>query len=334
MVKRHRNSEPFMFNAHSSSLPKQRGRALALAFGALAIVTLGVFWYVASPTLGPIYDLLRTIETAGLWRLTNWSHAFRSVPPGRPPDFWSIYISSIPFGLFIAVVIATIAAMAYEKRRTRHLYTLIIPKPGALTPGVLRARMRVLYPHLGASNEPPPAEWDDDTPDNAFADLPDLRNPIQVRAALQALPAPVARVMFLALAAPFNPTQPIGGLRPGTVEADAWKSTRASSGKPSKSGEAARAALTGALVLLINGRAGAQGALGAEALEAQDEALRTPGTTANMLIALIAHARRTGFLPMSSLRWVRWTLPQLAIALIDAGVDPLVTVPVNANART
>lgn len=318
------------------SSTKRCGRALAVAFGALALITSGVFWYVASPTLGPIYDALRTVETAGLWRLTNWSRAFRSVPRGQAHDFWSIYVSSIPFGLFCAVLIGTIAAVAYEKRRSRHLYALIVPKAGALTPSALRARMKALFPHLGASKELPEVEWADDTLDNPFADLADLRNPVQVRAAVQRLPLPIARVMFLALAARFDPTQPIGGLRPGAVEAGAWKSAKPSSGKPE---EAARAALTSALVLLINGRAGPQSATEVEALDAQDDVLQTPGTTATMLIALIAHARHIGSLPMSSLRWVRWSLPQLAIALIDAGVDPLVTTPrlvtaaENENAR-
>ena len=96
---------------------KRHGRVLLAAFGLLALITSSVFWYVASPTLGPIYDALRTIETAGLWRLTNWSQAIRSVPRGQPHDFLTIYVSSIPFGLFISVLIATIAAVAYDKRR-------------------------------------------------------------------------------------------------------------------------------------------------------------------------------------------------------------------------
>src|SRR5215218_3585583 len=132
--------------SHYTSTHNRRGRALVAAFGLLALITSGVLWSVASPTLGPIYDGLRTIETAGLWRLTNWSQSFRAGPSGRPHDFLSIYVSSIPFGLFIAVLIATIAALAFEKRRTRHLYALITPKPGMLTEAALRDRMKsVLY---------------------------------------------------------------------------------------------------------------------------------------------------------------------------------------------
>jgi hypothetical protein len=66
----------------------------------------------------------------------------------------------------------------------------------------------------------------------------------------------------------------------------------------------------------------------------QDELLRTPGSTADMLTALIDYMRRTGSFPPSCLRWTRWALPQLALGFQGAGAPALTTVPENDDART
>lgn len=299
----------------------RHARILLAVFGLFALITCSVLWYVASPAVAPIYDGLRTIETAGLWRLTNWSQTIRSVPRGQPHDFYLIYVSSIPFGLVCSVLIATIAASAYDKRRTRHLYALIVPKGGVLTEGALRERLQPLLPHLGAPKAAPPAGWDDQTAENPFARITDLRDPVQVSAVLQGLPLPVARLLFLALTAAEKGDKVIGGLRPSTVEAEAWRSTQQVTAKPSA---AAAAVLTSAVGLIITGRGGSQVTSDSQALAAQDAILQIPGTLAEMLLELIDHARQNGSLPASSIRWVRWTMPELAAGLL--GARPLTAV--------
>jgi hypothetical protein len=307
---------------------KRRNRLLTAVFAGLALGTSSVFWYVASPALGPIYDALRTIETGGLWRLTHWSQAFRSVPHGQPHPFLSIYQSSIPFGLFFAVLIATIGALAFEKRRTRHLYARIVPGSGNLSTDDVRRRMGRVFAHLDAPKALPSDEWNDDTSPNPFADLPDLRNPVRVRVAVQTLTLPLARALFLTLTADQPGDTPIADLRPADVEAAAWRATRAVPTTSAKAESDAQAALSTALVTLITRPAETP------ALAARDEFLRTPGSTADMMTALIAHTRQTTRFPPVCLGWLRWSVPHLAPGFLTAGHRLCAYIPDNDNART
>jgi hypothetical protein len=307
---------------------KRRNRLLTAVFAGLALGTSSVFWSVASPALGPIYDALRTIETGGLWRLTHWSQAFRSVPHGQPHPFLSIYQSSIPFGLFFAVLIATIGALAFEKRRTRHLYARIVPGSGNLSTDDVRRRMGRVFAHLAAPKALPSDEWNDDTSPNPFADLPDLRNPVRVRVAVQTLTLPLARALFLTLTADQPGDTPIADLRPADVEAAAWRATRAVPTTSAKAESDAQAALSTALVTLITRPAETP------ALAARDEFLRTPGSTADMMTALIAHTRQTTRFPPVCLGWLRWSVPHLAPGFLTAGHRLCAYIPDNDNART
>ena len=312
----------------AKSAGRRKERVLVGVFIALALGTSAVFWWVASPALGPIYETLRTIETAGLWRLTNWSEAFRSVPRGQPHPFASIYLSSIPFGLFFSVVIATIAALAWDKRRTRHLYVRITPAAGNLQPADLRTRFNRLLPHLAAPANTPPAEGGDDTAPNPFADLGDLRNPVQVRAAAESLPLPLVRALFLTLTAGQPGEEPLAGVKPADVEAAAWRSTRAGKSAAPKGDQAAQAALCAALTALVTRPAETA------ADDRRDAILQGEGTAAQMLHDLIAHTRATVPFPPMALGWLRWTMPGVASDLLAAGLPPITHVPENSNART
>lgn len=98
-----------------------------LLIGILVAMLLGAFgavWAVASNIIGPVYRWVRTVESLGLWLLSDWGRYFSIVPPGQY-SFSSIYMSSIPFGVFFAAAIFFMGLYARAKAQEEHINAFV-----------------------------------------------------------------------------------------------------------------------------------------------------------------------------------------------------------------
>ncbi|MGF3024124.1 hypothetical protein ACQVP2_15015 [Methylobacterium aquaticum] len=110
------------------------GSIVTLCFVACAtMAVLSLVWWTFTPVLGRIYAALRLIETASLWRFTGWGRYFTGMPAGQPFAFVSIYQSSAPFGLVVALLTALIGFFAWRKRSRSHIDALITLPPQGFT---------------------------------------------------------------------------------------------------------------------------------------------------------------------------------------------------------
>lgn len=96
--------------------------ALFAVFAIIGIM-LSIMWFAASPLIGPIYRLFRTVESLGIWAVFpgGWGPYFWSVPHRGGFLFKSIFASSVPFNLFSAIVICIIGWFAYRRVSTNHI---------------------------------------------------------------------------------------------------------------------------------------------------------------------------------------------------------------------
>lgn len=113
---------------------------------ALLLFFCGLLWFVASPIIGKVYAVFRTIETFGAWTLTGYGRYFWAVPKGEQYEFNSIFWSSVPFGLLNAGLILVLGLMAKEKIATKHINAKITHK-NPPTPTDIMAKMAPLFPH-------------------------------------------------------------------------------------------------------------------------------------------------------------------------------------------
>lgn len=127
--------------------PREFNETLAIGL-ILALVAFcgGVLWIVASQYLGPVYRVFRLIETAGLWHLTGWGQYFASVPRGGQYEFWSLFLSSVPFGAFCAILVVLLGWHAHDKVKSQHIdnYT---SHDGPLDYRDVMQKQAVLFPH-------------------------------------------------------------------------------------------------------------------------------------------------------------------------------------------
>ncbi|MFG1270593.1 hypothetical protein V5F40_21825 [Xanthobacter sp. DSM 14520] len=80
-----------------------------------------ILWLVLSPILGQVYRISRLVETMGLWSFTGWGRYFASVPRKGGYEFWSLFLSSIPFGMFCSILIGLLGYSAWQKVRAAHI---------------------------------------------------------------------------------------------------------------------------------------------------------------------------------------------------------------------
>ncbi len=260
-----------------------------LAFAAMAL--LAFVWSSASPVLGRVYAAIRIAETGGLWLFSGWGQYFTSVPKGEPFSFISIFKSSVPFGVVAGMLIATLGALAYQKRKTSHLDVLMAPPPGGHTPESLIAEMMPVMPHL--LPPAPPREGDgviERAPPlspNPFSALRDLRDGRSVQEAMASLSWPEAAAIALLTDA----LAPVSDRsRQEALDKEVWKAARAGT-PPARDDGLAHTALTQAACDLRE--------RDMEALEQAHEALAAPGSTHDAIAALaqLAYSRRKLRLP-------------------------------------
>lgn len=98
---------------------------LTLLFGMLLVV-LSLAWLVLRRPIGMIYHIIRTIETFGIWLLSPWGKEFQLLykKQGNVP-FWDIYLSSIPFGIILTILIGCIGYWLIQKTKRQHLSNFI-----------------------------------------------------------------------------------------------------------------------------------------------------------------------------------------------------------------
>lgn len=113
---------------------------------ALLVFAGGILWMVLSNVFGPVYMWLRIVETGGLWLLTRWGEYFWTVPARQHYEFWSLFKSSIPFGVASAVFVALIGFVAYEKVKSSHIKNHVSHKSPPDYEMIMR-KMAALYPH-------------------------------------------------------------------------------------------------------------------------------------------------------------------------------------------
>lgn len=102
-------------------------RMMLVILFAVLIGVLGIFWAIVQRPVGMIYHGIRTLESLGLWYITPWARSFHNLAFGKidaVPFQW-IYISSIPFGLVIALIILLIGHYVAKRARTEHLNAYI-----------------------------------------------------------------------------------------------------------------------------------------------------------------------------------------------------------------
>ncbi|WP_234053785.1 MULTISPECIES: hypothetical protein [unclassified Xanthobacter] len=116
-----------------------------LSVGLLTLVG-GVLWLVVNPVLGPVYRVVRLVETGGLWLLTGWGKYFFSVPWGGGYEFAALFRSSIPFGMLLSVLVGLMGYSAYKKVIANHIdsFTAHEQPPGYRD---IMRKVSALYPH-------------------------------------------------------------------------------------------------------------------------------------------------------------------------------------------
>lgn len=120
--------------------------AIALAF---PLVLLTILWLLFRPQIAQVYYNIRSFETLGLWRWTGWGRYFGDGGQG-PYEIWSIYVSSLPFGVVCAVLIGLIGAIVSRRAHTRHIINFLRPDPDAkraMEWTKLMKRLAPYYPH-------------------------------------------------------------------------------------------------------------------------------------------------------------------------------------------
>ncbi|MFG1250051.1 secretion/conjugation apparatus DotM-related subunit [Xanthobacter flavus] len=114
----------------------------------VALVTFvgSILWLVLSPVLGPVYRISRLVETVGLWSFTGWGRYFAMVPRKGGYEFWSLFLSSIPFGVFFSILIGLMGYSAWQKVRAAHIgnFTAHDEPPSYRE---IMGKVAPLYPH-------------------------------------------------------------------------------------------------------------------------------------------------------------------------------------------
>lgn len=92
---------------------------------------MSVLWFAASPFIGFIYKLVRTVESLGIWAVIpgGWGRYFWSVRNGSRYSFESIFFSSVPFNIISALMIAALGWVAYRRVTTQHIDSHIKSDP-------------------------------------------------------------------------------------------------------------------------------------------------------------------------------------------------------------
>lgn len=92
---------------------------------------MAVLWFAASPFIGFIYKLVRTVESLGIWAVIpgGWGRYFWSVRNGSRYSFESIFFSSVPFNIISALMIAALGWVAYRRVTTQHIDSHIKSDP-------------------------------------------------------------------------------------------------------------------------------------------------------------------------------------------------------------
>lgn len=105
------------------SKSKKELELILIGLGALLFFTVILFltvWITRPELIAKLYTIVREIQTFGQWQIIPSGAQFTSVPDGHQ-SVWMIFKSSIPFGVISAIMIATVAFIAYTKVADEHM---------------------------------------------------------------------------------------------------------------------------------------------------------------------------------------------------------------------
>lgn len=113
----------------------------------VSIFMLGMLWLIAQKQIAGLFLIVRMVESLGLFWFTTWAKEFVALITGHVQSvpFLSVYKSSIPFGIGIALLFLFFGLRASKKVRTQSLSAFISHKD-VLTWKQVMARQSVSYP--------------------------------------------------------------------------------------------------------------------------------------------------------------------------------------------
>lgn len=112
------------------SKSKKELELILIGLGALLFFTVILFftiWITRPELIAKLYTVVRQIQTFGLWNFIPSGSDFTSMEDGHQ-NVWMIFKSSIPFGVISAIMIATVALIAYTKVADEHMDKFITHK--------------------------------------------------------------------------------------------------------------------------------------------------------------------------------------------------------------
>ena len=112
------------------SKSKKELELILIGLGAMLFFTVILFftiWITRPGLISKLYTIVRQIQTLGMWSYIPSGAHFTGMEDGHQ-SVWMIFKSSIPFGVISAIMIVTVAIIAYTKVSDEHMDKFITHK--------------------------------------------------------------------------------------------------------------------------------------------------------------------------------------------------------------